>query len=171
MQSDEPGHWGCYFEARKRLWGFTGCHQYNGRERRLPWWSAATGPHRPADGHLRITPGIAHSRPYFSTSQCSREFPWPPDWLFNGWATPYRPTSLVVAQPGDWRQSPESAKETSLDCWTGLVPACTESSWSDSSLCAAASTQTVAAIVATWWGKRLLLLLSRFSRVRLCATP
>ena len=41
-------------------------------------------------------------------------------WMFEGcWAAPHRLTSPVLAQPQDWRKSPESASETSVISWMG----------------------------------------------------
>ena len=116
----------------KRLWGSTRCHQYNGRERYLPWCSAATGPHRLVDGHLGITPAISHSRPYLLTMQHSQAFPQPPEAFFTCWAAPHRPSRLAAAQPGDQRKSPKTVTETQRVYWTGLGLTCTQkSSWSN----------------------------------------
>ena len=41
-------------------------------------------------------------------------------WMFEGcWAAPHRLTSPVLAQPQDWRKSPESASKTSVISWMG----------------------------------------------------
>ena len=41
-------------------------------------------------------------------------------WMFEGcWAAPHRLTSPVLAQPQDWRKSPESPSKTSVISWMG----------------------------------------------------
>ena len=58
------------------------------------------------------------------------------------WAAPRRPASLVVAQPGDQRKTPEAVTETSVAWIRGSY---TKGSWSDTPPLAAEGRQDMAA--------------------------
>lgn len=86
-------------------------------------------PHTLVGGHLRIVPTTFH----FPTLQHSQEFPQPPSWLANCWATPYRPASLGIAQLWDWTKSPEIVtKDSSGKLDGGILQVHSKMSWSDS---------------------------------------